>query len=185
MDNGGDCMRRFYLVLMLVIVITLSACSNDQSNKVVLREGRQVAETTDEYFKMVLYSENDVYEKTEEVDIWGTIEYIGEEDSIDIHSGSPYYGFTVESEGVRFITNNVLTLLQTTTLDKGVIYEFPLLKFGGYSEDDENADFWRNFYSEEKMLFPIGVYNLVFSTEFYIETGKEYELSIQYNFEVK
>ena len=94
-------------------------------------------------------------------------------------------GYSVESEGTVFIERMVLTILITTVLEKGVVNEFPLVKTGGFSEDDADADFWRTFYSEEKIVFPEGKYELAFSTGFYINTGTDYQASLHYNFEVR
>lgn len=178
-------MKNFVTLLMIFIVISLTACEKEESAPIITTKGSQVVESIDDNFRIILYSEKDTYSETEEVNIWGTIEYIGTEDSIDIYSGIPYMGFDVESEGVAFIQNIVATVLMTTTLEKGVVNEFPLVKTGGFSEDDEDADFWRDFYNEERMLFPKGEYQLVFSTGFYIDTRSDYHSSIQYEFEVK
>ena len=178
-------MKRLVILIMLLIVVSLSACEEDEIAPIIIREGRQVAESIDDNFRIILYSEKDIYSDTEEVIIWGTIEYIGPKDSIDIHSGIPYMGFDVESEGVSFIQNIVLTVLMTTTLNKGEVNEFPLAKSGGYGADDEDADFWMEFYTEERMLFPKGEYQLTYSTGFYIDTRSDYPMRIQYHFEVK
>lgn len=176
--------KKLLLLTMLFFVFTLSSCQKEDNVSIIAREGRQVAETSDDNFKIILYSEKDSYSDTEEVDIWATIEYIGSEDTIDIYSGEPYAGFYVESEGVEFISFMRLNLLKTTTLKKGVVYEFPLQKSGGFSEDDEDADFWREFYTEERMLFPIGEYQLTFSTDFYTDESTDFKLSLQYQFNV-
>ena len=176
--------KKLLLLTMLFFVFTLSSCQKEDNVSIIAREGRQVSETSDDNFKIILYSEKDSYSDTEEVDIWATIEYIGSEDTIDIYSGEPYAGFYVESEGVEFISFMRLNLLKTTTLKKGVVYEFPLQKSGGFSEDDEDADFWREFYTEERMLFPIGEYQLTFSTDFYTDESTDFKLSLQYQFDV-
>ena len=177
-------MKRLVILIMLFIVVSLSACEKEEIAPIITTQGRQVTESFDDNFRIILYSEKDIYSDTEEINIWGTLEYIGPEDSIDIYSGEPYIGFTVESEGVPFIQNLVLTLLKTTTLEKGEVQEFPLRKSGGFSEDDEDADFWREFYTEERMLFPKGEYQLTFSTGFYTDTDSDFQLSVQYQFEV-
>lgn len=185
MIGGDEFMKRKLLAIgMLLFVFSLSSCQNQVSSSLLKEEGRQVAESSDENFKIILYSKKDMYSDTEEVDLLATIQYIGSEDSIDIYSGNPYAGFTVESEGVEFISNLVEPLLKTTTLEKNVIYEFPLIKVGGFSEDAENADFWREFYQEPKMFFPIGEYHLTFSTGFYTADSPDFQLSVQYPFEV-
>jgi hypothetical protein len=176
--------RKILLILMLLFVLPLSSCQKEEITTVIIREGRQVAESFDDNFRVILYSEKDNYSNIEEIDIWGTIEYIGPEDSINIYSGEPCAGFIVESEGIQFISNLVLTILKTTSLEKSVIYEFPLMKVGGFSEDAEDADFWRDFYAEERMLFPKGEYQLTFLTGFYTDTDSDFQLSVQYQFEV-
>lgn len=176
--------RNFLLIAMLFVVFTLSSCRKGDNVPIIAREGRQVAETSDENFRIILYSEKDVYSETEEVDIWATIEYIGSEDTIDIYSGEPYAGFTVTSGDTTFISTSFYNVLKTTTLRKGDVHEFPLRKAGGFSEDDEDADFWREFYSEEEMLFPVGEYQLTFATIFYTEDSSDFSLSVEYQFEV-
>ncbi|MBN2605141.1 MAG: hypothetical protein JXR62_04870 [Bacilli bacterium] len=177
--------RKTYLILMLFLFLTLSSCQKEEAIPTIIREGRQVAESFDDNFIIILYSEKDSYSNLEEVNLWGTIQYIGSEDSIDIYSGEPYAGFDVESEGVMFISFFRLTLLKTTTLNKGEVYEFPLRKSGGFSEDAEDADFWRDFYTEERMLFPIGEYQVTFYTDFYTDNDTDITLSTEYQFEVE
>lgn len=177
-------MKRIFLLTMFVFVLSLSSCEKEDTDPIIAKQGRQVAQFEDFDFRITLYSEKDVYTDTEELDIWGTLEYIGSEDSIDIYSGDPYMVYIVESDGVQFIGDLVLTLLMTTTIDKDVIYEFPLRKAGSFSQDDADADFWRDFYSEEKMLFPKGEYQLTFSTRFYTDDNADIDLSLNYQFDV-
>jgi len=177
--------RNILLTTLLLFVIVVSSCQKEDPTPPITRQGTIVAESFDENFRIILYSEKDIYSEIEEIDIWGTIEYIGVEDSIKIYSGSPYMGYTVESEGVEYIQNIILTMLIVTTLEKGEIHEFPLIKLGGFSEDEADADFWREFYSEERMLFPVGVYQLTFSTGFYTDSDSDIELIIHYQFEVQ
>lgn len=176
--------RKMLLSLMVLFVLTLSSCQKEEIVPVIIREGRQVAESFDDNFIIILYSDKDSYSETEEVNIWGTIQYIGSKNSIDIYSGIPFAGFDVESDGVQFISNFVLTVLKTTTLEKGEVYEFPLHKSGGFSEDAEDADFWRDFYMEERMLFPVGEYQLIFSTGFRTDDDPDFHLYVEYQFEV-
>lgn len=180
-------MFRKTMVFVLLMFLSMLMVSCEQEEIVPLESSGlpKVTESFDDYFRIVLYSEKDVYNEAEEVKIWGTLEYIGKKDSIEIKSGSPYIGYTVESDGIEYISFMRLTLLMTTTLEKGEIYEFPLIKSGGFSEDAEDADFWRDFYNEEKMLFPTGVYQLTFSTSFTIDAVSDYHLSSQYEFEVE
>ena len=176
--------KKLLAIAMLFFVFALSSCQKEVDTKIITGEEQQVAQISDDNFSIILYSEKDIYSDTEEVNILATIQYIGSSDSIDIYSGEPYAGFTVESDGVEYIFTLVETMLKTTTLEKGVIYEFPLLKVGGFSEGAEDADFWREFYSEEKMLFPIGQYQVTFSTRFYTDDFPDFQLSVQYQFDV-
>ena len=176
--------RKLLLTVFLLFVFTLSSCKKEDDVQVTSGEGRQVADNSDENFKIILYSDKDSYSDTEEVDIWATIEYIGSEDNIVIYSGEPYAGFDVESEGIEYISFIRHFLLKTTTLKQGVVYEFPLRKSGGFSADAEDSDYWREFYSEERMLFPVGEYNLTFSTDFYTDESSYLEFSVQYQFDV-
>jgi len=176
--------RNLILVLMSIFILSLSACQKPETEPTIIRDGRQVADLMDEHFIIILYSEKDSYSNEEEVNIWGTIQYIGLEGSIDISSAIPFAGFEVESDGINFISFMQYTLLQTTTLNKGEVYAFPLQKSGGFSVNDENADFWHNFYTDDRMLLPIGEYQLTFSTRFFIDNNTDIALSVDYQFEV-
>ncbi len=42
--------RKLLLLAMLFFVFTLSSCQNEENTPIIAREGRQVAETSDENF---------------------------------------------------------------------------------------------------------------------------------------
>lgn len=177
-------LRVVRLALVLLFSLTLLSC-RVENNTPDLYEGRQVAEKLDDNFHVILYSNKDIYHVDEEIAIWATIEYIGPENNITIYSDEPIGGFNVVSDGVSYISNSYYPMLKTTVLNKGDILEFPMEKSGGFSETDEDTDYWREFYNEEKMLFPIGEYNVVFSTNFYTDTDSDIDLEVEYQFIVE
>ena len=177
-------LRVIRLTVVLLFPLMLLSCSVENDNP-DLREGRQVTDKQDDNFHIILYSNKDIYHFDEEVVIWATIEYVGPENNITIYSGEPIGGFYVVSDGVSYISYSYYPMLKTTVLSKGDILEIPMEKSGGFSETDEDADYWREFYNEERMLFPIGEYNVVFSTNFYTDTDPDIDLEVEYQFIVE
>jgi len=143
-----------------------------------------VAEYVDELFKISLHSLKDVYSIEEEVLIYGTIEYVGEEDSISIWHGVPFMNFSVKGEEKEFIVPIELPVLKNSTLSKGEEHSFNMMKTGGYYPEMDDYEFWKSFFDEERMLFPEGVYEVRFSTSFSLDGDVEYSANVIYSFNV-
>lgn len=57
-------MKRLVILIMLFIVVSLSACEKENITPIITRQGRQVAESFDDNFRIILYSEKDIYSDT-------------------------------------------------------------------------------------------------------------------------
>jgi len=111
-------------------------------------------------FEMKLFSDKQVYQNTDEIKIYATLEYVGEGETVTIWHGLPYMVFSI-TDGKDFNSSGaVATILKPTTLNKGEVYHFDYEKSGGYGEDDPDADFWRSFYAQKELYLPEGNYTV-------------------------
>jgi hypothetical protein len=152
--------------------------------KIVLLEG-YVFKTNDENFLVKTYIEKLQYKEDEEIALYSTIEYIGEKDSIDIWSGDPYFQHMIYKNGEVFSGGFTQDILQKTELKKGEIYTIPFSKNGGFSEDDPDADFWREFYSEKTLELPKGEYTFSAITSFALDKEQQEKVKLETEFIVE
>ena len=111
-------------------------------------------------FIMTLNSDKAVYTTTDIINIWGTLEYIGETDAIEIWHGCPFMLFSI-SDGDNFsIGGMTIDILASSVLQRGRVYHFEYQKSGGWSPDAPDAAFWENFFSEPDLRLPAGEYTI-------------------------
>jgi hypothetical protein len=144
---------------------------------------------TNNDFIMTLNSDKLTYRTTEKIRIWGTLEYVGNDDTVTIFSSCPFMIFSIaggdEIEFGSTLGGAVVDVLVTSVLERGRVYHFDFQKIGGWSADDPNADFWETFFSEEDLLLPIGEYTITLIGGFSLsesiissESGLRAELNI-------
>ena len=142
----------------------------------------------DNDFELKLFANKASYTVDESIQIWATLEYVGEKDTVTIWHGLPYIAFSI-TDGADFnVDGMVLTLLTSTELSKGEIYEFDYVKSGGFSADDPNAEYWEKFYQEEELKLPKGIYTVTVRGEFALSedvVNDDSGLSCQLQLEVK
>ncbi|MBR0600283.1 hypothetical protein [Sinanaerobacter chloroacetimidivorans] len=156
----------------------------NSSHKIVLLEG-YVFTASDENFLVKTYIEKLQFKEAEEISLYSTIEYIGEKDSIDIWSGEPYFHHIIYKNGEVFSGDFTLNILKKTELKKGEIYTIPFSKSGGFSEDDPDADFWREFYSEKTLRLPNGEYTFSAITSFTLDKEQQEKVQLKTEFTVE
>lgn len=78
-----------------------------------------------------------------------------------------------------------LDILKKTELKKGEIYIIPFSKSGGFSEDDPDADFWRDFYSEKTLKLPEGEYIFSAITSFTLDEEQQEKVQLKTDFTVE
>ena len=155
------------LLLALACILGLTACgAGTPAESADSQEISSVA--TANGFVLTLYADRASYSEEEEICLRATLEYTGKGDTVTIWHGEPYITFSI-TDGESFETGGlIMTILTSTELEKGKIYEFVYSKSGGYSEDDPDADFWRAFYEEEALKLPAGTYTVTVSGAFYL-----------------
>lgn len=152
--------------------------------KIILLE-EYVFTDSDENFIVKTYIEKLQFKQVEEISLYSTIEYIGDKDSIDIWSGEPYFHHMIYKNGEVISGGLTLDILQKTELKKGEIYTIPFSKSGGFSEDDPDADFWRDFYSEETLKLPKGEYTFSAITSFTLDEEQQDKVQLKTEFTVE
>ena len=111
-------------------------------------------------FIMTLNSDKKVYKTTDIINIWGTLEYVGDNDFIEIWHSCPFMLFSI-SDGNNFdIGGMTIDILTSSILHKNRVYHFDYQKSGGYNENAPDAEYWRNFFSEPDLLLPKGEYTI-------------------------
>ena len=155
-------MKKWFAIL-LALVLGLSACGEGNTAE---PEVPGVGKANG--FELRLYTDKESYTTREEIRIWATLEYKGEADTVTIWHGRPYITFSI-SDGKDFQTGGMVsTILNSTTLERGVVYQFDYVKSGAYGEDDPDADFWREFYQTETLKLPAGTYTVTVNGDFYL-----------------
>jgi hypothetical protein len=122
---------------------------------------------TNNDFIMTLNSDKHTYDSTDIIKIWGTLEYVGDDDAITIYSSCPFMLFSIAGgdfgSGMGASAADVLV---TSVLERGRVYHFEYQKSGGWSADDPNAENWERFFSESDLLLPAGEYTFTLSGGF-------------------
>lgn len=133
------------------------------------RVSQEISSTaTKNDFELTLYADKAAYTVDEEINLRATLEYKGEKDAVTIWHGDPYLTFSI-TDGKDFKTGGVvMTILTSTELEKGKVYEFAYQKSGGFDTLAPDAEFWREFYQEESLKLPAGTYTVTANGSFHL-----------------
>lgn len=180
---------------LLLLALMLAACGTDDetstSNTASVKDfsvKNTEASATEGDFIYRLVSEKEEYASGGPVEIYAELEYIGDQDTIDIfHAASPFY-FPIEEKTRDYqIYYGMEEPLITTTLTKGEPLREQYTSSGGYSdqEDDAYIEFTKNIMSKQ---FPEGYYVVEGYADFYTETPDNgqtnYEIHAEIDFKV-
>lgn len=155
---------------------------NSSSKIELLKE--LVFTASDENFSVKTYIEKLKFQEAEEISLYSTIEYIGPKDSVEIWSGDPYFQHMIYKNGEIFNGGFTEQILKKTELEKGEIYTIPFSKNGGFDENDPDAEFWRDFYSEEELRLPRGEYIFSAITDFTLDKEQKERVALKTEFPV-
>ncbi len=147
-------------LIFCITILTFTACGNKVNEKEKEKSSDIAVSTKDDIFELKMYIDKNTYTQDQVIKCYATLEYIGEEDSITVYSADPLVGFSIKDDKYFDGEYNAWTILKTTTLEKGEIVRFDYAKSGGWSAEDPNADFYKNFYSEKELILPIGKYEI-------------------------
>ncbi len=156
---------------------------NSVSQIIILKD--RVFAVSDENFEVKTYISKLSFDEEEEISLYSTIEYIGDKSSITIWSGEPYFHHMIHKGEEVFSGGLTLDVLQGTELKKGEVYNIPFVKSGGFSEGDEDADFWRIFFAEKELKLPAGEYTFEAVTSFTLDEAQKERVQLKNQFKVE
>ena len=151
--------------------VDLGCCVNDiLVRDTALIGDNSVSEIANDFI-MTLSSDKSSYSSTDVVKIWGTLEYIGENESVTIWSGCPFMHFSITGGFDEYDFDSALGAFQndvlvSSTLEKGKVYHFDYVKSGGWDGNSPEAAFWTSFFSEEDLILPKGEYAITLTGAF-------------------
>lgn len=155
--------RLFLFVSILLLLIFLYSSYN-----IFLANKKKTIQDYNKSFELVLYTDKQTYKITDKISIWATLKYIGSDNQVKIWHGNPYINFSI-TNGKQFNTQSYInTELTFTLLEKNKLYRYDYVKNGGYSNDDPNAAYWKEFYETEDLFLPEGEYDIIVAGDFSI-----------------
>lgn len=188
-------MKTYSYLPLLVPVFLMAACGTGEENSsgnTVPGDEYSVSNTeasaTEGDFIYRLVSEKEEYVSGSPVEVYAELEYVGDEESIEIfHAGSAFY-FPMEEKTRGYqLDYPMIEPLLTTTLTKGEPLRESYSGSGGYSDQEDAAyiEFMQQVMDNE---FPEGYYIVNGYADFYTETpdgnSTDYEIHAEVDFKV-
>ncbi|MBD2869274.1 hypothetical protein [Paenibacillus arenilitoris] len=149
--------------LVFLLALLLSACGTKEQIKeidadVLERMNNPKLAHRDELFELKLNIGKTTFSANEPISYSASLTYIGDGDSFTVWGSHTIVAFRI-TNGLDFDMEGASTSeLAATKLLKNKTVLYPFVKSGGYSHDDPNADFWRQFYSRKELVLPQGNY---------------------------
>lgn len=188
-------MKKFTFPALLLLVPLMAACGTggDTPADAIASIDDYAVSTTeataeDGDFIYRLVSEREQYSSGGSVELYAELEYVGEQDSIDIyHAGSAFFFPMNEQTRGYQLDYPMEEPLLTTTLTKGEPLREQYSGSGGYSDQEEAAyiEFMQQVMNNE---FPQGYYVVDGYADFYTETPDgvqtDYQIHAEIDFKV-
>lgn len=172
-------------ILLILIPFVLAACSGNKVSQTTQVTDPLTFSTENENFRVKTTINKLTFKKDEEININSTIEYIGDNESISIWSGDPYFHHTIY-KGQECINGDItFTILKKTILHKGEIYTIPFSKNGGFDANDPNAEFLKQYLAEKELKLPEGEYIFMAKTAFTMDQEQKEKVLLKNEFKVK
>lgn len=144
-----------------------------------------VVEARDENFVLKTYIDKLQFKAGEEIQLYSTIEYIGEGDSVEIWSAEPFFHHIIERDGKVISGGLTMDLFQRTQLKRGEVYVLSFKKSGGYSQEDPEAEFYKEFFAEKALKLPQGTYVFSGVTDFSLDEAQKEKVVLKTSFTVQ
>lgn len=118
-------------------------------------------EGNDELFALTIQADRDHYAADEPIEIATTLRYIGAEPTTVTSSGAGLVAFGIEQldgpvDGGWARNDDCVRYVFRPGDTESVEFR----KSGGYSNDDQMADFWRTFFTDPELRLPAGQYRI-------------------------
>ena len=149
-----------------VDIVDLGCCVKGIKVRETAVLGANSAAHTNSDFVMTLNSDKEVYSTTDIIHIWGTLEYVGDSDTIEIWHACPFMLFSITDGDDFDIGGMTVDILASSVLEKSRVYHFDYQKSGGWSADAPDAKYWEDFFKEKDLLLPKGKYTITLNGGF-------------------
>lgn len=132
-----------FLTMILFASILLAGCTSESSDLDNIESELSLSPdmkyiayyNEDDFFRVTLFIEEEPFDLDDAIEVYATVEYIGDEESITIWSGRPYFKYEIiDGNGIYFCEGMQFDELISTQLHKGEIYKIPFQKSGGFFE---------------------------------------------------
>lgn len=181
-------MKQFHYYLFLFAIIlacdTKTKSTENERNKIeishVTPERYERYVTEDSLFRNSLFIEKGPHYANKHIDVFSTLEYIGEKDFINIGTGIPYFYHTIKTEDGEYINSGfILSTLEYKQIEKNIIDTIRFSKSGTWDGNDPDAKVKEAFFKDPDLRLPAGNYIISGNTAFFIETQNDYTNSTE------
>ncbi len=179
-------LKLFVLTILLFLLVGCNRLDNVETSGKSQPEYSSMNVSEDDLFRLSLYIVNKQLKADEPIEIYSTLEYIGENENITIWGGKPYIIYTLyDAQGVCYTEGLIFAVLESRTINRGEVRTFPFQKSRGWSADDPDAKYWEAFSSDPDLKLPKGTYTLTVGCAFDLtEDGQDYQNSVETEFVV-
>ena len=129
--------------LILVLVLAMASLGGGSDR------GEAVASTSDGMFRLTIRAPVDHYAVQQPIEVVATLEYIGEDPSIEVWSHPGVPGFGVEEvDGTRRVDPGYRLSCVAYPFLRGQPIAYPFAKSGGWESDGPDAQFMIDYFNE-------------------------------------
>ncbi|CAG7652119.1 copper amine oxidase N-terminal domain-containing protein [Paenibacillus allorhizosphaerae] len=143
---------------------------------------------SDDFFKLSIHSEKEVYGYGQDINIWGILAYTGKEEKTIAHSGSdPLIIYSLTDElGYTYDPGRNLSLAKTNYKENDVYYcELPWINIFGYNYFEPNSNKNSVLSSESKALLKRGTYTVTAQIKYSDPKGLKTEYNLKTSIKIK
>jgi len=148
-----------------VETVDLACCATGIAVRPTALLGANSATYVSDDFIMTLNSDKLNYRRRDTIRIWGTLEYVGENETIKISHGCPFMVFSLTGNGFD-LYGFQFHISTSSVLERGMVYRFDYQKTVSWDPRAPDAEFWENFANEPDLRLPRGEYTVTLTGSF-------------------
>ncbi|MBY7141769.1 hypothetical protein KFZ56_01400 [Virgibacillus sp. NKC19-3] len=191
-----ECIRKYALQPLTILLIFLAGCGSSDpfdvnesvdSSELADQEITQTNdETTQDDFIFRLSSEKEQYESGEEVELYGEIEYIGEEDEVTISHAETPFRFSIKEEMRGYEIGYAVSeigMSRSLTREEPYQEKYEKNAVSGLADSPEGHEAFVEAFLDHDG-FPVGYYVVNGAASFAVD-GERYEIEGEVDFKVE
>jgi hypothetical protein len=182
----SDVNRRFLLVLATAVTVVIAAlavqlwsnrpgevpaaASTSPHPPAAIPAGAVEGNDAEPWFKLRIRAGPGVYRAGEPIQVWAWLTYTGPKPQEKlVASGSGLVQFSWEQQdGQRRQDGAGTADCAPYSIDRTQVLAVPFAKSGGFSGDDPDAGFWRQYFQDPVLRLPAGRYRIHALTNFFV-----------------